>query len=152
MKNNDIEQMLARRREGGLGADEVEELNRLCGRDEVFAAADRRVATLRRNRRLAVMVAALVVAASGMMLLTNRVHEEQPLVATAQPLPVAVPVAEPVPAPEPPVAIPQPRQAKPAKRVAVEAQPVVDQGPVVVCNNQCDADSVISDIWKFLSA
>ena len=24
--------------------------------------------------------------------------------------------------------------------------------PVVVCNNHCDADSVISDIWKFLSA
>ena len=23
--------------------------------------------------------------------------------------------------------------------------------PVVVCNNQCEADSVINDIWKFLT-
>ena len=24
--------------------------------------------------------------------------------------------------------------------------------PVVTCNSQCDADSVINDIWKFLTA
>ena len=33
-----------------------------------------------------------------------------------------------------------------------ESLPVEEvKEPVVICNNQCDADSVINDIWKFLS-
>lgn len=152
MKSNDIEQQLARRHDGSLGADELEELNRLCGRDEVFAAADRRVATLRRHRRVAAMAAVLAVAVGGMALLGTHGQEEPQLVASAEPLPVAIPAIEAAPAVEQPAAEPQPRPAKRPKPAATAAKPVADEGPVVVCNNQCDADSVISDIWKFLSA
>ena len=45
--------------------------------------------------------------------------------------------------------------AKPAvKRQSVKAstkEPAQKVETVVTCNSQCDADSVISEIWKFLS-
>ena len=45
----------------------------------------------------------------------------------------------------------QPRAAvaasKPARKVRHKAEE-----PVVMCNNECEADSVINDIWNFLSA
>ena len=37
------------------------------------------------------------------------------------------------------------------KRARTKAATRVKSDPVVVCNNQCEADSVISDIRKFLS-
>ena len=40
----------------------------------------------------------------------------------------------------------------PAKADRKQATKPTAKDPVVMCNSQCDADSVISDIWKFLTA
>lgn len=54
-----------------------------------------------------------------------------------------------------------PKMASAAKKITTAPIPVVkttqtvvhqEVESVVTCNNQCEADSVINDIWKFLSA
>lgn len=163
MKNESLQQLMERYREGTLSESEVDELNRLCHRDEVMAAAEKRAnGIVRRRRSIAFTVAGLLVAGVATWSLLPQRHDSTPLMAGT-----AVPEAAPLPEPvrEVPVetAVPVTPTARPAtsvrtaKRTAeahhtnsVHSQPEAT-GTVVTCNNQCEADSVINDIWKFLT-
>lgn len=166
MKQDSIQQMLERYREGTLGAGEIEELNRLTHRDEVMEAAVRRADGIVRRRRAVVLTVAglLVAGAAVWSLLPLGGGAEPALVAEAavpemkaatpaadsavRPLSAPVPAAPATARKATPVA-----QADPSPVPCMEEtiQAVADEVPVVVCNNQCEADSVISDIWKFLN-
>lgn len=157
MKQDSIQELLAKRAAGTLTDDELTTLNALAGRDEVVAGAERRAVAIRgRHRRVAAMVAGVVaVVAVGLTLLMPR-HEE-PLMAK-QEAPVQQVVDEVLPATveavpvqvaavstgETAAAVPHKQKQQPKAAQAGE--------PVVTCNSQCDADSVINDIWKFLTA
>ena len=153
MKNNDIQQLLERYREGTLSDSELADLNRLTGRDEVLAAAEHRATGIIRRRRSVVFtVAGLMVV--GLALWTLLPRQEGPMVAEAT-VPVVTPT-EPVMEQTAPADTLIPVKAVPHKAVArpaTVAQTIetAAEEPVVVCNNQCEADSVISDIWKFLT-
>ena len=156
MKNDSIQQMLERYREGTLSDSELAELNRLARRDEVMEAAGRRAdGIIRRRRSVAFTVAGLLVAGAAVWSLL-------PQGGTAEPVLVAeATVKEEVPVESPTVlASPESHEnpvsqsgsvskATPARKV--QRSLPEDEAPVVVCNNQCEADSVISDIWKFLT-
>lgn len=161
MKNDIIQHLLERYREGTLSDSERAELNRLTHRDEVMAQAERQAGGIVRRRRSALFSAAgLMVAGLAAWSLLGPRHAEAPLVAEA-----AVPaVVAPQPAavehlaPTTPATVQRAavrtapvgtKKAAPATTAARTA-PRVEE-PVVVCNNQCEADSVINDIWKFLT-
>lgn len=158
MKQDSIQELLAKRAAGTLTDEELATLNILTHRDDVVACAEQRaVATCHRRRRVAAMAAGVVaVVAVGLTLLMPR-HEE-PLMAK-QELPKQQVVADEV--------LPATVEAAPVQVAAVSTgetaaavphkqkqQPKAAQAgePVVTCNSQCDADSVINDIWKFLTA
>ena len=167
MRHDSIQHLLAKRQEGTLTDSELEELNRLTRKDEVIAAAEHTAAGIVRRRRLAVSSLALVavaVGAIGITLLLPR--SEAPLVAQQQPAPQPVIVEELPQTVETPA---EPIAAKPAtaQRNTMAATPAAKahhdmstqpaavskhSDPTVMCNNQCEADSVINDIWKFLTA
>lgn len=158
MKQDSIQELLAKRAAGTLTDDELTALNALAGRDEVVAGAERRAVAIRgRRRRVAAMVAGVVaVVAVGLTLLMPR-HEE-PLMAKQEPPKQQVVADEVLPATveaapvqvaavstgETAAAVPHKQKQQPKAAQAGE--------PVVTCNSQCDADSVINDIWKFLTA
>lgn len=166
MKQDSIQQLLAKRQAGSLSDEELAALNRLTHRDEVIAAADRQAAGIVRRRRTRLSVAALVaVAVGGAGLYLLQPTPEAPLVAQQQaPVPAAVeevtvetPALAPTPAtaaPKEPVAANRSTVAKSLPRPAEAATTAATaaEEPVVMCNNQCEADSVINDIWKFLTA
>lgn len=159
MKQDSIQELLAKRAAGTLTDDELATLNILTRRDDVVAGAERRAVAIRgRRRRVAAMVAGVVaVVAVGLTLLMPR-HEE-PLMAK-QELPKQQVVADEV--------LPATVEAAPVQTAAVDAEKTAAAvaqthrpqhhkaakagDPVVTCNSQCDADSVINDIWKFLTA
>lgn len=158
MKHNEIEALLEKRRAGTLTDDELAELNTLSRRDEVMADAERRADTIVRRRRSSVMAFSSIAAIGiGAALLTMPQKNETQTIAmqttsmtvekthTVAPTPMAEAQTEPVQ-----VAAAKPTAAK-HKPATVKATAKSDE-PVVVCNSQCNADSVISDIWKFLSA
>ena len=157
MKNPDIQPLLERYREGSLSDSERDELNRLAGRDAVLFAASRRADGIRRRRRTALFTTA------GLLLVGTAVwtflpRQESPLMAEAI-VPEAVMPAEPAAVEQPAPAEPAASQTAPAHtssrpaslqpRQAAAAK--TDDETIVICNNQCEADSVISDIWKFLT-
>ena len=158
MKTDSIQRLLERYREGTLSGSELDELNRLTHRDEVMAGAERRAAGIVRRRRAVVFtVAGLLLAGTAVWTLLPMQRQQAPLVAeatvpevidepTVEHLAPAVPV-EPAPSPAKTV------RHHAAIRPATVATPLETESeePVVVCNNQCEADSVISDIWKFLT-
>lgn len=157
MKNPSIEALLERYRQGTLSDSELSELNRLTHRDEVMAQADRRATVIVRRRRTALFtVAGLLLAGATVFTILLPQRSEAPLVAEAKvPEPVVTTVetveapslpVQPAVAPQAQVQAPATiRRSKPAVRQPQEEQ-------IVMCNNQCEADSVISDIWKFLTA
>lgn len=176
MKQNSLQQLLAKYQEGTLSSEELEQLNALTHRDEVMAEAEGRArGIIRRRTRIAGMaVATAVVMGAGIWLLSPRT-EEPVLVASNVEKPVPIEVRETVVNEE--VEALKEEAVAPGKtdRNVVVAQKVkteepgsviaaapvdstfnVQQSsvpePVVVCNSHCDADSVINDIWKFLSA
>lgn len=125
----------------------------LAERDAVMAEVDRRVGVIVRRRRIvttAMVTVGLLMAGGAMALWLPQSQQEPVLVAeqrvVVEPTPAEPTLAEPETAPEAEIqkttveAVKVHRKAKPAKAE-----------PVVMCNNQCDADSVISEIWKFLS-
>lgn len=163
MKHDSIEHLLAKRTAGTLTDSELDELNRLTHKDEIVAAAERQAASIVRRRHVVVSVLAtfIVLAGTGTFLLLPR--QQAPLVAQQQP--VATPVNEeivtsPVESPAQIAAV----QSTPAmetiqkhdkefKQTTKTVQkPTDNSSTVVICNNQCEADSVINDIWKFLTA
>lgn len=161
MKNNDIQTLLERYREGTLSDSELDELNRLAGRDEVMASAGRQAdSILRRRRTIVYTLAGLLVAGGFLWTLIPR--QETPLVAEATvPEAIVEPIVEQVaPAASTTVAptpthhvrhTPEPRTVAKAVHTAPTIVEMPAEEPVVICNNQCEADSVISDIWKFLT-
>lgn len=153
MKKDTIQSLLAKRQAGTLTEAEMEELNRLTHRDEVMAEANRRAGGIIRARRAGLAAfAAVVVVAAGVLLLQPR--QEAPLVAERQPVAVQQPEVQPETVVVESEAVAEPVQVavvQPVRHKAHAPAPVKDDEPVVMCNSQCDADSVISDIWKFLS-
>lgn len=155
MKNPEIEQLLTRYREGTLSDNELAELNRLTGRDVLMDDACRRADGIIRRRRASLFtIAGLLVAGATAWTLLSPQHSEATLVAEAvvpetvlpaAPEPVVEQVAQIKNTEHKPVAATQPR------RTNTHQVPAMTDKPVVVCNNQCEADSVISDIWKFLT-
>ena len=152
MKQDSIQELLAKHADGTLTDEELATLNTLTRRDEVVAGAEQRASAIRhRRRRVAAMAAGVVaVVAVGLTLLTPR-HEE-PLMAK-QEMPVPQVVADEV--------LTAPVEAAPLQTAAVgtdksavavakkhRQQPTSVKAcePVVTCNSQCDADSVINDI------
>ena len=128
----------------------------LAGRDEAMAEVDRRVASIRRARRrrtVALTTTAVLALGVGTLLLVPR---EQPTMVAEHRAPAAIDVLETNAETETTVEAVK-AEVQPTKpAVERKARPSVKARrtpePVVMCNNQCDADSVISDIWKFLSA
>lgn len=156
MIHQSIQHLLARRQAGTLDPAGEDELARLARRDEVMAAAEQRAAGIRATRRRIVAAcAATVLVAGGAAVLLGR-HEPE-TVATAQPpAAIAAPAAELLPQQQHPTV-----QAEPLAMAAATKQPAKPTSatqrklaaePVVTCNSECDADSVINEIWKFLSA
>ena len=150
-------------REGTLSDAELEELNGLTHRDEVMAAAGNQArGIIRRRRTLAFTVAGLLMAGGAVWTLLPSDRQAEPLLAEATMPEVVVNAPEPTveqAAPAMPMeekvvakvtrrAAAAPSQVKPADAVVT---PEESDEPVVMCNNQCEADSVINDIWKFLT-
>jgi hypothetical protein len=161
MKQNSLQYLLDKFREGTLTDEERSELNRLTHRDEVMASAHSRARGIL-WRRASLAVGAVAVIGAGVLAVVPRPTEEV-MVAEVREVPAAVQVApaveqvlRPVEARE---AVPTPvAMAKPEPKVAPTSRPanvrpatIKKSEPVVVCNNQCDADSVINDIKRFLS-
>ncbi len=164
MKKESLQELMERYREGTLSESELAELNRLCHRDEVMAAAGERAAGIvRRRRSIVFTVAGLLVAGAAIWTLLPQRHESAPLVAGTV-VPEAVTLPEPVldevpvetAAPVKPVTRPKattrsPQHIAETHRVDDVHSQATASGTVVTCNNQCEADSVINDIWKFLT-
>lgn len=151
MKTDSQQQLLEQYREGTLGESGLAELNRLSHRDEVMAAAGQRAAGIIRRRTrvgIGVAVATLLMGGAAVWALLPP-SQETPMVAEAV-VPEAVPespvTVEDAVIPEPKAPVTHVATARPRK---VRKQAAEE--PVVMCNNQCEADSVISDIWKFLT-
>ena len=157
MKQETIKALLAKREAGTLTDEELEMLNRLTRRDEVVAGAERqaKVIVTRRHRTLAACVAAFVMVGAAGMLFTQR-HDSVPMVAqneTVAEVPEEEDIMAPVEVePQQTAAVNVEKTMAPAKADRKHTTKPTAKDPVVMCNSQCDADSVISDIWKFLTA
>ena len=157
MKQETIKALLAKREAGTLTDEELEMLNRLTRRDEVVAGAERqaKVIVTRRRRTLAACVAAFVMVGAAGMLFTQR-HDSVPMVAqneTVAEVPEEEDIMAPVEVePQQTAAVNVEKAMAPAKADRKHTTKPTAKDPVVMCNSQCDADSVISDIWKFLTA
>lgn len=153
MKNDTIQHLLERYRQGTLSDSELADLTRLTHRDEVMDNAERRaVGIVRRRRSIAFSVAGLLVAGAATWTLLGPNQTEAPLVAEASVPEIVVTAPEPAVEQAAPVAKPQRAldMPRPERAVRSTIKKKTDD-PVVVCNNQCEADSVINDIWKFLT-
>lgn len=164
MKQDTLQSLLDKFREGTLTDGERSELERLSHKEEVFSAARSQAAGILR-RRVALTVSALMICCAGIWAVLPGGGSQMPQVAEVEaPVPevqqeVRETLAPEVPAePAPMVAkvhetkrpvAAETRKARPEVVAPIE-QPAND--PVVICNSQCDADSVISDIKKFLCA
>ncbi len=151
-------------REGTLSDAERDELNGLAHRDEVMAAAGERAhGILRRRRTVAFTVAGLLVAGGAIWTLLPSERQQAPILAETTVPEVVERVPEPTVEQVAPATMPTeekvvakvtrrstvaPSQVKPVDAVV---KPEESDDPVVMCNNQCEADSVINDIWKFLT-
>lgn len=167
MKKDSIQELLAKYSEGTLTESERADLERLAHKDEVLATANRRATAIVR-RRVTVVASVLLLSVAGVWAILPGQSGQMPVMAKAdiapQPAVVSAPVAvtpEAMPTavesqPSEPAA--RPSVVHPKRQVAPSlpeelVAPVIEPSddPVVMCNSQCDADSVISDIKKFLS-
>lgn len=157
MKQQSIQSLLEKYREGTLTESELAELEMLTHKAEVMAAASRRATGIIVRRRISMAMAVLLVGGAGVWAVLPHGGQETMMAESRPPVEVQLPpeVLEEVQQPavtlteQPPATVAAPVKQRPAKAVA-EATPKREI-PVVVCNNQCDADSVINDIKKFLS-
>jgi len=158
MKQETIKALLAKREAGTLTDEELELLNRLTRRDEVMAGAEKRAAVIvgRRRRAMAACVAVCIVAGAIGLLFTQR-HDTAPMMAQQEAVAVEVPEEETIMTaveiePQQTAAVNVEKTVAPTKVDRKHVTKPIAKDPVVMCNSQCDADSVISDIWKFLTA
>lgn len=162
MKQNSLQYLLEKYREGTLNDEERVELERLTHKDEVISAANRRVTGII-WRRVSLTIAAVMVAGAGVVAVLPR-EAQGPLMADAQEIPTSIVEAQRDASPAVETVVPAtvieepqhvaPLQTKHASRPATAIKRSVkvhESDPVVICNNQCEADSVLSDIRKFLS-
>ncbi len=171
MKQDTLQSLLDKYREGTLTDSERSELERLSHKDEVFSAA-RHQATGIIRRRVSLTVTALMICGAGIWALRPGGSDLSPQIAEATaPVPVVPqevyetvspsPVTETTPLiaevheTQRPATVAhkkQPADILPKEKAATTVNPANSpDDPVVMCNNQCDADAVISDIKKFLS-
>lgn len=164
MKKNDIQFLLKKYQEGSITDQELSQLNILTHKDEVMSSAFDRANGIIRRRRVGIIsgvVAGLMMVGAGIWAMSPKSATPSMIAMTQE-----VPVADNEAVPEELVV-----KSEPMAREKVEepnAVVTVEHGkktpantsrqaskhgkkPVVVCNTQCDADAVISDIWKFLS-
>lgn len=156
MKNNELNILLEKYRNGTLDEAGLAELNRLSGRDEVTAAAEAEAhRVVRRRWRVGAGLAMVALLVSGVAV-WNFAGGNTPS------MPEVAEAVVPQPVVETPIALPEqqeevvtrPTVSQPKKAVAqrkADTRIEVDEKPVVVCNNQCEADSVISEIRRFLA-
>ena len=156
-----MQRLMEKYREGLLSDAEMETLNALAHKDEVMNAASHRAAGIVRRRTALCGTVAMVCLMVGAGVWMTSPRQETPLLAEAKALevlvePTVTPLEESTVAENPRVeeksrpVVTNPVAVKPAD--IEESLPVEEvKEPVVICNNQCDADSVINDIWKFLS-
>ena len=127
------------------------------------AAGERAHVILRRRRTVAFTVAGLLVAGGAIWTLLPSERQQAPILAETTVPEVVERVPEPTVEQVAPATMPTeekvvakvtrrstvaPSQVKPVDAVV---KPEESDDPVVMCNNQCEADSVINDIWKFLT-
>ena len=150
MKQDTLQSLLDKFREGTLTDGERTELERLSHKDEVFSAARSQAAGILR-RRVALTVSALMICGAGIWAVLPGGGSQMSQVAEV--------VAPEVPAEPAPMVAEVHKTKRPVAAAIKKARPEevapIEQAadePVVVCNSQCDADSVISDIRKFLCA
>ena len=184
MKQDTLQHLLEKYREGTLSGEELSQLNSLAHKDEVLSAAHRQargILVRRYTGRAGLALAALMLVGAGVWMMRPP-SAEAPLVAETRPTTPSV--ASPLPAPPledtyqgrrgeeegaskmlasnqlktrpsaPEKALPAQKNAPVATPPVTSTHTVVHQSveAVVTCNNQCEADSVINDIWKFLLA
>ena len=173
MKQDTLQSLFDKYREGTITDSERSELERLSHKDEVFSAARSRAAGIIR-RRVALAVSVLMICGAGVWAIipggnqtplmadagvgTPHQNEVREVVSQLDSLPqgeqgpqddITRKDVRPAPqsTPEHSSALPQtPRHSTTLPRVEKSTNE-----PVVVCNNQCDADSVINDIRRFLA-
>lgn len=157
MKYDTLQQLLEKYHEGTLTDEEREQLDSMTHRDEVFASAERQARSIVRTRimRTAACIASLLVV-GGAVLWTQMPRQQDTMIARQEPIVVAPQVnSEPVltqPEPLQTVAAKPVAKPKPRPRVAkIQHTEIVDEQVIVVCNNKCEADSVINEIRNFLS-
>ena len=164
MKQNTLGDLLEKYAEGTITSDQLDLLNQLTHKDETLAAADRRVRQVRRQRlSWGLSAGALLLVATGLLLRPTSASMQAPaeMVAAESTETIAPPESPTLaptasaPAAEPvQIAKVQPRRVAAANTGSHMAKVEAPRGEeqIVVCNNSCDADSVIDEIWKFLSA
>lgn len=150
-----MERLLEKYREGTLSDEERNELNQLTNRDEVMEAASQRARGIQNRTRFSIGLAALVLVAGGAVWSLQPTSNKAPMLAETV-VPETPPEPETVEEEAVPMTVPQRPHTENAvksapKAVATAPKPAAMDEPVVICNNQCEADSVISDIWKFLT-
>lgn len=171
MKQNDLQTLLDKFREGTLTDGERSELERLSHKEEVFSAARSQASGILR-RRMALAMSALLICGAGIWAVMGGGGAQTPMMAeNTTPVPEAPEEVREMVAPTAPTEVaPLVAEAPEIKRPAIshhEVRPAViapveepamvattetpSSEPVVMCNNQCDADSVINDIRKFLA-
>lgn len=156
MKQQSIQSLLEKYREGTLTESELAELELLTHKAEVTAAASRRATGIIVRRRIALALTILMVGGAGVWAVLPQGSQGPMMAENRMPVEVQLPQAVeeelslPVAAePERPQEVVTPVRQRKASGVAkAKAKRSV---PVVVCNNECDADSVINDIKRFLS-
>ena len=148
MKQNTLEALMEKYREGTLQDEERVLLERLAGQEEVMAAAERKARRIVRQRRTLLFSAVAVIAIAASIIASP--HQATP--------PMVAELASPPATPASLASPPAPLQEERGVECSVSTPPrLLERGsggeapPTVVCNNQCEADSVINDIWKFLS-
>lgn len=178
---SNIENLLRRHAEGTLTPEEQSELNRLTHRDQVFEAAGRRATQLRRKQYYRLSAIASVLVVGGFLYFMRPTVggvQSGPMMAEVSSTEVANPQVEDwdveikanetvhsefadkktpeapseVKADTTPSRYLQHHADKAEALEELTPATMTAPEPVVACNTDCSADSVINDIWKFLRA
>jgi hypothetical protein len=172
MKMDVIQSLLVKYQEGTITREELEKLGFLTRKEEVMEEAfDRANVIVRRRmvRNIALALTGVIVLGAGVWMMNpgqenggltaqTEAATTTPAVVEDTPEEVRIPSVQEVKEMASPIqvasadeieqVVAEPRETN----VIVKQEPKIKRKPVVVCNTQCDADAVINDIWKFLSA